>query len=152
MPNDVYHGYIYIPHSGSSHFTLDDSLSWPTRSRSTPCADSNGFEEAILPPAAIYRRTAKGRQETSTESTNKIRLVSTDTEGCLEDCDCLVLTNHMTSSSKRAHNFQVGLLLNEVKDQANTRSKMPNKAHVYEISDQPFLRLPSAELWENLLQ
>ena len=142
---------IPYPNAGSSQFTLDDSLSWPTRSRSTPCADVNSFQETLLPPAGIYLREAKDGEK-HTETTSKIKLVNTDTEGCSEGLDGLVLTKHRISSPKRAHNFQVGLLLNEVKGQANTRTKMPNKAHVYEISDQPFLRLPSAELWENLLQ
>ena len=140
---DLFH--IPILDTALSPCAVDD---WVVRSHSSPLPikDDVGTQPVLAPN---NRGTLnKARISPSTEETNPSMRPATD----IRMLKAKAGASCETSSSRRAHNFHVGLLIHEENRRAKSRSSRENDAHAYTVTSHALVRLPSAELWDSLLQ
>ena len=111
-----------------------------------PIKDDAGTQTAFAPNNR--GALSKAQIPTSTENSNPLLLPARD----IRTLKTPAGASSETSSSRRAHNFHVGLLIHEENRRAKSRSSRANDARFYTVKSYPLARLPSAELWDTLLQ
>ena len=131
LDNDLHDCLFRIPSIDSSFSCcMKDMSAFFSRSESAPV---KAFHRPCEPVAA-HNEVEEAFSET----------LRRDSKSC-PDCFDRIIAQHSSSCTvKRAHNFQMGLLLHEESVRANTCRKQDRR----DIFD----RLPSAELWAALLE
>ena len=160
LNNDDIKCLFLIPSQSScfSYTILDRTVSGISRSESSPINTDNHRNKTLgKSPSDLFtfgtsNQTAGTR--TNYSSLNNDSAFVRDAKSCPEGC---IEKNCTTSSStlfvtKRSHNFQVGLEMHE-ESVRSKRSFIVQGGHDSSSRMQTaFPRLPSAELWEALLQ
>ena len=140
---DLFH--IPVLDTALSPCAVDD---WVVRSHSSPLPikDYVGTQPVFAPNNCATLN--KARISPSTEETNPLMPPATD----IRMLKAKAGASCETSSSRRAHNFHVGLLIHEENRRAKSKSSRENEADAHTVSSYWLARAPSAELWDTLLQ
>ena len=140
---DLFH--IPILDTALSPCMVDDRV---VRSHSSPLPIKDDFGTQTVFAPNNHGAPSNERPPYLTENTRSLLLPDRDI--------CLFQqrtgASFETSSSRRAHNFHVGLLIHEENRRAKSKSSRENEADAHTVSSYWLARAPSAELWDTLLQ
>ena len=157
LANDSMDSMFCIPSQSSclSLAVLDQTVAEIFRSESSP-TNPDKYRNKILDESAPDMFTSRMSNKSAERfhySLNDVFL--RDEKCCTKGCTTKIGTKSSTSTlfvTKRSHNFQVGLEMHEESVRSKRGSSLQGQQDADDRMNATFRRLPSAELWEALLQ